>query len=68
MADPKPMAAGGCSPWDGGLCVDVGRRGSLVKLTITAQDDYGAIELYEHIVRSLERGRLVLCVGIAEGG
>ncbi len=44
----------------GGFRINVNRQGTTVHLSLTAADEYGAVELYEHFVQALERGRLNL--------
>ncbi len=46
-----------------GFSVGVNRQGCVVHLSLTAGDEYGAVELYEHFVQSLAKGRLRLEIG-----
>ena len=49
----RQAVAGGCS-------VAVRRTGKSVEVTLTANDEYAAIQLYDSLVQSISRGRLRL--------
>ena len=43
-----------------GFRIQVSRQGTTVHLSLSAGDEYAAVELYEHFVQALEQGRLSL--------
>ena len=47
----------------GGFQVEIKRRGSVVEISLMSADEYTAIELYEHLVRSTQKGSLHLDIG-----
>lgn len=53
---PAPAVAGGCK-------VSVRRTGQMVEITLTSSNDYAAIELYDSLVRSVQKGCLRLELG-----
>jgi hypothetical protein len=47
----------------GGFRVEIKRHGDVVEIIFTAGDEYTAIELYEHLVQSTQKGTLHLDLG-----
>ena len=48
---------------DGGVRVDVSRDGCVVRLSFSSNNEYASIELYDHLVRSIQAGSLRLDLG-----
>ncbi len=44
----------------GGFRIQVSRQGTTVHLSLSAADEYAAVELYEHFTQALEDGHLSL--------
>ncbi len=42
------------------LRVGIRRQGKMVEIVLTSRDDYAAIALYDHLVRSMQQGSLHL--------
>ena len=59
-SETKPSAGDQPARPGGGFRINVSRQGTTVHLSLTAADEYGAVELYEHFVQALERGSLNL--------
>ena len=59
-AETKKSISGAIDPRSkkAGFSVGVNRTGRVVNLTLTASNDYVGIELYEHLVRSVQQGCL----------
>lgn len=53
---PASAVAGGCK-------LSVRRAGRMVEITLTFSNDYAAIELYDSLVRSVQKGCLRLKLG-----
>ncbi len=47
-------------PAAGGYGVAVRRSGKAVEITLTANDEYASIELYDSLVQSIKKGKLRL--------
>lgn len=52
---------------DGGVRVEVRRDGCLVQLSFNSSNEYASIELYDHLVRSIQAGSLRLDLGPRAG-
>ena len=52
-SDPAPDAVAA-------LQVGIRRQGNTVEIVLTSRDDYDAIALYDHLLRSLQQGSLHL--------
>ncbi len=53
-------AQGERSPKKGSFTVGITRTATNVHLTLSAWDEYSAIELYERLVQSVQNGKLTL--------
>ena len=58
--DPGPVHSGGQQPptQRGNHNLSIERTASVVVVKLTCIDEYGAIELFEHLVASARKGRL----------
>ncbi len=56
----SPAAQGDRSPKKGSFTVGITRTAANVHLTLSAWDEYSAIELYERLVQSVQNGKLTL--------
>ncbi len=66
---PKPtkVMSGGAPPEGGSYSLSIRRSANAVEIMLTCQDDYAAIQLYDHLVASAERGQFQLGVKAKRG-
>ena len=58
--DPSQNPGAGPQAAAGGYKIAIRRTGPAVEITLTSFSEYASIELYDNLVRSLERGSLRL--------
>ncbi len=63
----RPDARKTEAPDNGGVRVDVSRDGCMVQLSFSSNNEYASIELYDHLVRSIQGGSLRLDLGPRAG-
>ena len=69
QSGPQPPAADPAKPQGAAAGVQVGikRQGNVVDIVLPSHDDYAAIKLSDHLVRSMREGNLRLDIGRTPG-